>query len=95
MDPRSITGVREGAPRPAESTAVIGMEHYRGKAFDGDGYKTFSAGAPAGCETACRNEAICIAYTFQKQQKACHLYRATGQYFSNNLADSGGKRQEP
>ena len=68
------------------------MERYRGKAFPGSGYKSFRTLFEA-CEATCRSESPCVAYTFLKNQGTCHLFGVTGEYFTNSLADSGGKRQ--
>jgi hypothetical protein len=95
LDVRSLTGILDGAPKPSVSTTTVGMEHYRGKAFPGSGYKTLTTGTPASCETACTNEDTCVAYTFRKPEKLCTLFRTTGEYFSNSSAESGGRQQEP
>ncbi len=94
MDPRSITSIRADAPKPAVSTTEITMQRFRGKAFPGAGYKTFKTAAFAACETACRNDEFCIAYTFQKKDLICRVYDTAGEYFTNAQADSGAKLQE-
>jgi PAN domain len=93
LDPRSVTGVRGDVPTPPISAAPIVMERYRGKAFPGVGYRSIST-AFGVCESTCRSEQACIAYTFQKSERTCHLFSTTGKYFANALADSGTKRQE-
>lgn len=70
------------------------MERYPSKAFPGSGYKSVRAAGPEDCEDRCREEDACIAFTFRLDEGACHLFKTTGEYFANQLADSGGKRQE-
>jgi PAN domain len=94
LDPRSVTGVREDLPAQPISAAPVKMERYRGKAFPGTGYRSISVGFDV-CETTCRNEETCIAYTFHKNERKCHMFSTTGKYLTNPLADSGAKRQEP
>jgi PAN domain len=95
LDPRSITGIREDLPAPPTATSAIIMERYRSKAFPGAGYKTLGVAQWETCQTACRNEASCVAYTFKTNDQRCYLFDRTGEYFPDNLANSGGKRQPP
>jgi hypothetical protein len=94
LDPRSVTGVREDIPTPAMATSGIIMERYRGKAFQGSGYKSTNVGQLEACEETCRTGDACVAYTFQKKERICHLFDTTVEYFANVNADSGGKAQE-
>lgn len=93
IEPRSVTGVRDDVPAPPMSAAPITMQRYRGKAFPGAAYRSISTGF-AGCESTCRNEQVCVAYTFQKSEESCRLFSTAEKYFPNALADSGTKRQE-
>jgi hypothetical protein len=93
LNPRSITGIPGTVAAPPMSAGAIVMEHYRGRAFPGSGYRTLT-GQLDTCETACRNDPACVAYTFQKSG-TCHLFDVTGEYFPDALADSGGKVQTP
>jgi hypothetical protein len=94
LDPRSVTGIPGNVAPPPMAAGAIVMEHYRGRAFPGSGYRTLT-GQPDTCEAACRNDAGCVAYTFRKPDGACHLFDVTGEYFPDALADSGGKLQTP
>jgi hypothetical protein len=93
LNPRSSSGVRDDVRIPRAPSGAIRMERYPSKAFPGVGYKSVEAGGPDECEDACRLEDACVAFTFRLDEGACHLFRSTGEYFSNQLADSGGKRQ--
>lgn len=93
LDPRSISGVVQGAPNPKLSTSRIIMERYHARAFPGAGYKTSSAGTPQDCEDVCRRDEACVAYTFLWTGRKCQLLDATGEYFPNKEAESGGKKQ--
>ena len=72
----------------------ISMEHYRSKAFPGSGYKMIRAEGADACEHICRIEEACVAYTFHSDEGSCHLFNSTKEYFTDNSAESGGKRQD-
>ncbi|QGM45264.1 PAN domain-containing protein [Methylocystis heyeri] len=94
LEPRAISGVIQGGPNPKLATSRIIMERYRGRAFPGAGYKTPNAGKPQDCEDICRRDEACVAYTFLWSSRKCQLMESTGEYFPNQEADSGGKKQE-
>ncbi|MBU3886853.1 hypothetical protein FM996_04615 [Methylosinus sporium] len=94
LNPRMTSGLRDDLRIPRAPAGALSMERYPSKAFPGAGYKTTSLEGPDACETACRAEDACIAFTFRLDESACHLFEKTGEYFSNELADSGGKRQD-
>lgn len=93
LNPRSITYIRDDIPPPSKSTGIITIERYRGKAFPGNGYKNTNTKNMEACEEMCRRENACVAYTFQGDDRICHLFNTTGEYFRNTIAESGGKRQ--
>ncbi|MGP0057881.1 MAG: protein kinase domain-containing protein [Beijerinckiaceae bacterium] len=95
LNPRATTGIRSDMSAPPTATSKILMERYRGKAFPGSGYRTVEIAQFEKCENLCLNENFCVAYTFMKNDRMCHLFYTTGEYFRNTAADSGGKRQEP
>lgn len=94
LNPRSSSGVREDVRIPRGPSGEITMERYPSRAFPGSGYKSVKSDGPDTCEQSCRSEDACIAFTFRLDEGSCHLFRSTGEYFPNELADSGGKRQE-
>ncbi|WP_024879827.1 PAN domain-containing protein [Methylosinus sp. LW3] len=94
LNPRMTSSLREDIRVPRAPSGALAMERYPSKAFPGAGYKTASVEGPEACEAACREEDACVAFTFRLDESACHLFTSTGEYFSNELADSGGKRQE-
>lgn len=94
LNPRSSSGVREDMRMPKAPAGEITMERYPSKAFPGAGYKSVRSDGPDVCEDNCRADDACVAFTFRLDEGACHLFKTTGEYFSNQLADSGGKRQE-
>ncbi len=69
------------------------MERYPSKAFPGSGYKETRVEEADACEEICKTEEACVAYTFHMDDRSCRLFNSTGEYFTNSLADSGGKRQ--
>lgn len=93
INPRATSGLREDVPAPRAPSGPVSMERYPSKAFPGAGYRTLAAEGPGACESACRSEESCVAFTFRLDESACHLFATTGEYFKNELADSGGKRQ--
>ncbi|WP_159727386.1 PAN domain-containing protein [Methylosinus sp. Ce-a6] len=94
LNPRMTSGLRDVTRIPRAPSGALSMERYPSKAFPGSGYKTTTAEGPEACETACREEEACVAFTFRLDEGACHMFKTTGEYFSNELADSGGKRQD-
>ena len=94
LNPRSSSGLRDDVRVPGVPSGEITMERYRFKAFPGYGYKTIRADGPKRCESACRTDEACVAYTFYFDEKSCRLFNSTGEYFSNRSAESGGKRRD-
>ncbi len=94
LNPRSSSGVREDVRVPRAPSGDVTMERYPSKAFPGSGYKSVQSDGPDACEQSCRTDDACIAFTFRLDEGSCHLFKTTGEYFGNELADSGGKRQE-
>jgi hypothetical protein len=92
LEPRSITGVRGDTQIPLSSTDPVIMEPYRSKVFPGSGYSSLT-GSFESCQTACRESANCIAFSFVKAPRRCNLFDETGKYFPDNTADSGVKSQ--
>ena len=93
LEPKAISGIRTDTADPPESSASDEMSRYRGKNFPGDGYRTIPNSSFDGCETTCQHEASCVAFTFHKSERTCRLFRTTGEYFPDDQADSGAKRQ--
>lgn len=94
LNPRMTSALRDDIRVPRAPSGALSVERYPSKAFPGSGYKTETVEGPDSCESACRAEEACIAFTYRLDEGACHLFKTTGEYFSNELADSGGKRQE-
>jgi len=94
LNPRITSVLRDDIRIPHAPSGALSIERYPSKAFPGSGYKTTAVEGPDGCESACRAEEACIAFTFRLDEGACHLFKTTGEYFTNELADSGGKRQD-
>jgi tetratricopeptide (TPR) repeat protein len=86
LDPRSISMIREGLSSPTVASSTIQMERYRGKGFPGAGYKTVANSQFDSCEMACKQDQMCVAFTFQKDERTCHLFQTTGEYSANTLA---------
>lgn len=95
LDPRSTTGVRADIPAPPSARREIKMEHHRGRAFPGPGYKTVKAGQFEMCEASCKSDGTCVAYTFKKAEGLCRLYGSAAEYMPDAGSDSGAKVQEP
>jgi hypothetical protein len=93
LNPRATSGLRAGVEPPAAPSGAVLMERYPSRAFPGAGYRSAAADGPRACETACRDDAVCIAFTFRRDDGLCRLFETTGEYFPDKLADSGGKRQ--
>jgi hypothetical protein len=95
MDPRSTSGIREHVQIPPLASSPIKMERFRGRMFPGTAYKQPAYSSFESCEVGCRQADACIAFTFRKNDRICQLFKNTGEYSADALADSGIKRQAP
>jgi PAN domain len=93
LDPRSVSGLLRSLPAVPPASSQIRMERYRGKTFPGESYMTLQGFEFSGCESACRDEASCVAYSYQKANGACRLFAKTGEYVPDPRNDSGIKAQ--
>jgi hypothetical protein len=93
LDPRSVTGVRVDLPAAPLADDPVAMSRYRGKIFPGSGYRTLSQTQFEACESACKDDNTCVAFTFYKEDRSCRLFDRTGEYFANRQTDSGVKTQ--
>jgi hypothetical protein len=95
IDPRSVTGMRRDLPPATMVQKPIVMERYRGKIFRGSGYRTLPRSQFEVCESACRADQSCVAFSFDKSERSCRLFETTGVYSSDSQTDSGIKTQAP
>ena len=93
LEPRAVSGVIEGEPAPRKAASRITMEQYHSRAFPGGGFKTLIVEQPEDCQEICRQEEACVAYTFFWRNSRCQLLGKAGEYFLNEDAESGGKKQ--
>jgi tetratricopeptide (TPR) repeat protein len=94
LEPKCVSGTREGAGTPTPASSAVIVERYRNKAFpEGGEASTFAEYQQ--CETSCRDDASCVAFTYFKASGQCRLLTEADEYFSNSDADSGVKRQLP
>jgi hypothetical protein len=93
LNPRATSGLRAEVPTPRPPSGAVTMERYPSRAFPGAGYRSTTAEGSRACETACRDDSACVAFTFRLDEALCRLFATTGEYFPDKLADSGGKRQ--
>lgn len=93
LNPRATSGLRAGVEAPPAPAGAVVMERYSSRAFPGAGYRSTAADGPRACETDCRDDSACVAFTFRRDEGLCRLFATTGEYFPDRLADSGGKRQ--
>ncbi|MER8944405.1 PAN domain-containing protein, partial [Mesorhizobium sp. M0915] len=93
LNPKSISKVLSSLGEPSFVSDEIAMMRYRSKIFPGSGYSTLTGSSFLSCESDCRSDVQCIAFTFMKNDRTCHLLDSTGEYFSNGRADSGVKTQ--
>jgi hypothetical protein len=93
LEPRAVSGVIEGEPTPKKAASRITMEQYHGRAFPGARFKTLIVEQPEDCQEICRQEEACVAYTFLWTNSKCQLLGKAGEYFPNEDAESGGKKQ--
>jgi hypothetical protein len=91
---RSLTALREGAQSPTFSSNELYFERFRNKGFPKQTQPKQTTDTFEKCEELCSQTDWCAAFTYFKSNDVCQLYRSTGEYFSNDDADSGAKRQK-
>lgn len=94
IEPNSIVGVISTAS-PRDSNAPVRIERFRKKAFPDTPYKQLPASSLEQCEAACNSEDKCEVLTYAKTQNLCKLIARPGEWWRDELADSGVKRQIP
>lgn len=95
LEPKSVAGVYFEMNEPRRLADSVTIERYRGRHFPGAGYQTTRESSFEACETSCRGDPHCVAYTYHKAENRCEAFASTGEYFSRVGADSGVKRQLP
>jgi hypothetical protein len=93
LDPRSVTGIRQGLSTPRTSSIQARIKPYRNKIFLGDGYKSVAARSYETCERSCQDDLSCVVFTFLKNENRCKFFRLAGEYFPDTKGDSGVKSQ--
>jgi hypothetical protein len=90
---RSLTALREDAPKPTMSRNSIHFERFRNRGFPRQSQQRQTAQSFEQCEAICGQTEWCAALTFYKSTRECQLLRTTGEYFPNSDADSAAKSQ--
>ena len=78
---------------PPQSPAPLEIERYRNKSIPDGTFTTVPAADYDACARRCDDS--CTAVTFVKSKKQCRIFTDAGEYFGDNDADSGIKRQRP
>jgi hypothetical protein len=94
LDPNSTTGLRSGIAKPTVASTSISMRRLPGKAFPYAGQSTSRAESSNDCERRCKQDQVCVAFTYFKGSGQCRLMATAGKYFADDGADSGFKLQE-
>ena len=90
--PAAVAAFLDPNVKPTYSDAPKRFLRYPGRGFAKTG-PTTSADDAADCEDKCQETDWCAAETFFRSTHECMMLRTTGEYFPNNDADSGAKRQ--
>lgn len=90
---KAVSGFLAKLLTPPMLKGPIEMRRYRGKAFPGVAYRSDKEPNSEACESACRNDGDCIAYTFRKPKQQCERFRSAPEYDNDRRADSGAKFQ--
>ena len=69
------------------------MQRLKNKTFPGDGYKSVTVKTYDACQPICENDLLCVTFTFMKREERCKLFKTANEYFDDNNAESGIKRQ--
>lgn len=94
LEPSSISGLRQPAGKPSASGDDVVMERYRKKAFPNAPFEIRKVSDEPACYSECEASRKCVAYTFKKENRSCNLLARASEYFADDAADSGVKRQK-
>ena len=93
INPRSVSILKDSTKSIPTSEQSITMERFRKKTFSNIPYKLIKTKSYNQCETMCKNDSRCDAYSFDHTESDCHFITTPTEYFSNPNIDSGAKRQ--
>ncbi|MEZ5844927.1 MAG: PAN/Apple domain-containing protein [Hyphomicrobiaceae bacterium] len=95
LDPASTIGVRRGVEFPNVITIEHEMLSLRRRKFVDTPLRVLADTDAAACSAVCDKELACVAYTAERSEKKCRLFRQTEGHFADDDFDSGFKRQIP
>ena len=93
LKPRATSGVQPAANDLPLVRKEVQIFRYRRREFPGKGTRSFAKSSFERCETACRKDDDCIAFSFFKKPSLCRLFDLAGEYHGNVSVDSGVKAQ--
>jgi hypothetical protein len=93
LEPKALTGIRQDISAPSLASGPTRISRYSEKIFLGDTYRSIKVRSYEKCEPACSDDKACVAFTFLKKERLCKLFKTTTEYFGNEVAESGVKRQ--
>jgi len=93
LNPAAVSAFVNPNAKPTYSQSTINLLRYPNHGFPKTADLT-DAENKNDCENVCVNTGWCVAETFFRSSRKCMMLRTTGEYFLNNDADSGAKRQD-
>ena len=93
LEPSTTSGLKKGTATPPKSESAPAMVRYRGKSFPGTPFTTVNDASFEACETQCKAQSKCVAFSFVKSEQSCHMFSSAAEYNADAAIDSGVKRQ--
>lgn len=93
LEPSTMSGLKSETYPPPISNAGISMVRFRNKSFPGEPVRESHEARFEDCEATCQISDTCVAFSFNRAEKACRMFEKPGAYVGDAGSDSGAKRQ--
>jgi hypothetical protein len=95
LEPKALSGWRDGMKPPVQSTAERVMEPYRKRRFSGNVIDSRTIEGANLCQSTCSESNQCVGFSFVTNSRQCSRFSQIENYFPDDGVVSGAKRQEP
>lgn len=93
VDPTSVAAIRVALPAPSPSDAKVQLDRRPARKYSGTLHGNTTTMTLDSCESACQNEAKCVAYSFVTKPGTCSLFESLSGTVRDKAVNSGIKMQ--
>jgi hypothetical protein len=93
LEPKALSGWREGASSPEPSISERVFEPYRKRRFSGAIIDSKVVETSGLCQSACSDADQCMGFSFVNNSRLCSRFSQIENYYSDDGVVSGAKRQ--